>query len=544
MKADEQDDGFGFAGALTDQPLDLRLEDSLKDVLGLLGESEEEEEELEPEPQRPVPAEPEPEPPAPAPSAEPEPEPEPGPELEPEPVPVPVPAVQAGMMTPPPAVDELTSSTSVDSSPTLTSSFEREEVPPQVGTGSLAHTTSSSALSRQVTARERSLRVHIPSQWKVPTDADPQPVETVELVVQENTTGKQIVEIALRKYNDEEAPGPDATLTEDVSHYALRIGSPGAEAMHAEFPVRMLLADMGEDVAELVLRPLSKGAVGRDQKSAPKLFIQVDVEETERMGACTQTIAAPPLESFGWVLSQISKKLQQPMPEDRYEFISINYAGSEETLPMGESVETLRLGGGSSSPRGSGDPSAMPSIHSVTLRPLRMADEPDIRTSRRSAIRAPSATQAALATTDVARASMAARAEMIMMSDVVASQYKEYQVYKLPGRESRLLGIDGERVVQNAATPATSKISSLFTKAATPKRVFYIRDIKILQIDSDDSSVFHLGFADGAQVGLSYIDLPHTTQVFFLSLCDAYTTTLRLLTIGVRTLIICLAGLA
>ena len=69
--------------------------------------------------------------------------------------------------------------------------------------------------------------------------------------------------------------------------------------------------------------------------------------------------------------------------------------------------------------------------------------------------------------------------------------------------EPRLLGIDGERIVQNAATPAASKISSLFTKAATPKRVFYIRDIKILKIDEHDSSVLHLGFADGGQVSVS-----------------------------------------
>ena len=101
------------------------------------------------------------------------------------------------------------------------------------------------------------------------------------------------------------------------------------------------------------------------------------------MGACTQTIAAPPSETFGWVLSQIGKKLQQPMPEERYEFVTVNYAGEEELRCMGECVDSLRLGGGGVSP--GGDSSAIPSIHSVTLRQIRMADEPDRASSRRSA---------------------------------------------------------------------------------------------------------------------------------------------------------------
>lgn len=72
--------------------------------------------------------------------------------------------------------------------------------------------------------------------------------------------------------------------------------------------------------------------------------------------------------------------------------------------------------------------------------------------------------------------------------------------------EPRLLGIDGERIVQNSAAvgASTSKISSLFTKTATPKRVFYIRDIKILKIDEQDPSVLHLGFAEGGQVSRSH----------------------------------------
>ena len=102
---------------------------------------------------------------------------------------------------------------------------------------------------------------------------------------------------------------------------------------------------------------------------------------------------------------------------------------------MGDGLEILSVGAASST----ADPAAMPSIHSVTLRQKRLADEPDYRLSRRSGkARAPNAAQAA--TTDVARASMAARAEMIMMSDAVASQYKEYQVKSLPGRESRWIG--------------------------------------------------------------------------------------------------------
>ena len=70
--------------------------------------------------------------------------------------------------------------------------------------------------------------------------------------------------------------------------------------------------------------------------------------------------------------------------------------------------------------------------------------------------------------------------------------------------EPRLLGIDGERIVQSsaAAGASTSKISSLFTKTGTPKRVFYIRDIKILKIDEQDPSVLHLGFAEGGHVSL------------------------------------------
>lgn len=53
-----------------------------------------------------------------------------------------------------------------------------------------------------------------------------------------------------------------------------------------------------------------------------------------------------------------------------------------------------------------------------------------------------------------------------------------------------------------AAGASTSKISSLFTKTGTPKRVFYIRDIKILKIDEQDPSVLHLGFAEGGHVSL------------------------------------------
>ena len=194
-----------------------------------------------------------------------------------------------------------------------------------------------------------------------------------------------------------------------------------------EFPFQLKLSEMGEDVRELVLRPLSKG-----QAEIGSLYIQVDIEETERMGACTQTIAAPRTETFSWVLSHIGKKLQQPMPEDRYEFITSNYAGEEEAVALGECVDSLRLGGGVS-PQGR-DPAAMPSIHSVTLRQIRLADEPDRPSSRRTVMRAPSATQvAAAASTSVARASMAARAG-VMMSDIVANQYKEYQVLQLPGR--------------------------------------------------------------------------------------------------------------
>ena len=48
--------------------------------------------------------------------------------------------------------------------------------------------------------------------------------------------------------------------------------------------------------------------------------------------------------------------------------------------------------------------------------------------------------------------------------------------------------------MQNAATPSTSKISGFFTKATTQKRTFYIKDIRMLEIDSEDASVFHLGF--------------------------------------------------
>jgi hypothetical protein len=207
---------------------------------------------------------------------------------------------------------------------------------------------------------------------------------------------------------------------------------PGFDADQLQFPLQLKLSEMGDDVKDLVLRQRTMGEVGREQKS--QLYIQVEVEETDRMGACTQTIAAPPSETFGWVLSQIGKKLQQPMPEERYEFVTVNYAGEEELRCMGECVDSLRLGGGGVSP--GGDSSAIPSIHSVTLRQIRMADEPDRASSRRSAVRAPSARQfaAAASTDDVARASMVARAEMIMMSDVAASQYKEYQVYKLPGR--------------------------------------------------------------------------------------------------------------
>lgn len=418
MKDDDVDD-FGLPGSSEEHPLDLRLQDlQLQDALSLLGESSEE----EPEPLPPRQVEP-----ALRSVSELEPEPEPEREpAQPQPSPPAVPApVDQGMKPPPGVMPVAPGNTDPATTPSgrQRSTFEREIVPPQAA--SSLQSTSSSALKRQVTAKERVVRVYMPSQWKVPSEADPSPVEVIELVAQENATGRELVARALQKYNSEIAPSPDVMLSDEPGQFELRVGSPNAE--QTEFPFQLKLSELGDEVRELVLRPLGKGKV-----ASGSLYIQVDVEETERMGACTQTIAAPRSETFAWVLSQIGKKLQQPMPEDRYEFISFNYAGDEEAVAMGECVDSLRLGGGFS-PQGR-DPAAMPSIHSVTLRQIRMADEPDRPSSRRSVLRAPSATQvAAAATTSVARASMAARAG-VMMSDVVANQYKEYQVWKLPGR--------------------------------------------------------------------------------------------------------------
>lgn len=421
LMKDEDADEFGLPGSAEEHPLDLRLQDlRLQDALGLLGESSEEETEPAPLPPRQVePA------PAPAPALDPEPEPEP-PQPQPDPPAAPT-SDDKGEAPQPQVVPAASGETDAAVTPLgrqRATTFQRELVPPQAAS-SLQSTNS--ALSRQVTAKDRHLLVYMPSQWKVPSESDPCPVEIIELVAQETATGKELVARALQKYNTEVAPSPDVMLSDEPSQFELRVGSPDAEGGQMEFPFQLKLAEMGDDVRELVLRPLSKG-----KTESGSLYIQVDVEETERMGACTQTIAAPRSETFAWVLSHIGKKLQQPMPEDRYEFITFNYAGEEESLAMGECVDSLRLGGGVS-PQGR-DPAAMPSIHRVTLRQIRMADDPDRPSSRRSVLRAPSATQvAAAASTSVARASMAARAG-VMMSDVVASQYKEYQVWRLPGR--------------------------------------------------------------------------------------------------------------
>ena len=106
-------------------------------------------------------------------------------------------------------------------------------------------------------------------------------------------------------------------------------------------------------------------------------------------------------------------------------------------------------------------------------------------------------------------------------------------LYNAWNSEPRLLGIDGERIVQNSAAvgASTSKISSLFTKTGTPKRVFYIRDIKILKIDEQDPSVLHLGFAEGGQVSRAFA----CTILYFSCVVVAAQRKVSLKTVANRT---------
>jgi hypothetical protein len=85
----------------------------------------------------------------------------------------------------------------------------------------------SSALSSDVKGSSRSFHISMPSLWQPPTSEVQNPVEVIEITVQNSLTVKQLMAHALSRYNTDLAPSEDTKLDEDVQQYELH--SPAAE---------------------------------------------------------------------------------------------------------------------------------------------------------------------------------------------------------------------------------------------------------------------------------------------------------------------------
>jgi hypothetical protein len=161
----------------------------------------------------------------------------------------------------------------------------------------------------------------------------------------------------------------------------------------------------------------------------------------------------------------------------------------------------------------------MPTLYHLTMRPKRYADEP-VLPQRRPHKMPPAASlprrfsvSGSLAQTPsdtmrvcTMRGSIGLRPELILFSDLTASQHKEYHVIKLRGtsgvtREGRVLGIDRERILNllprggnGGGSVGSGLLGGIFERTTTSKPVHYIRDVQLLQVDEDDNRRFHIAY--------------------------------------------------
>ena len=188
-----------------------------------------------------------------------------------------------------------------------------------------------SALSSAIRNSSRSFRITMPSLWQAPTSNVQNPVEVIELTVQNSVTVKQLMSQALARYNTELAPSEDTKLEEDVKQYELYAsatplpspspsGPPNAGGERLESPSLGWRQEVQDILgSELVLSPVVR-THSRSRATRQKLLLQIEVEPTERIEhGTTQTVAVPPNESFCWVLAHLSKKLNLPLPEEKYQ---------------------------------------------------------------------------------------------------------------------------------------------------------------------------------------------------------------------------------
>ena len=224
-------------------------------------------------------------------------------------------------------------------------------------------------------------------------------------------------------------------IDDRVHIYELRLAHDdgGPDYEYEAFSMRQEVSDVDSTNLALVVKHDSSGTT---DSRMDRILLKIDVEQTERQSACTQTIDANASDTFGDILGQLGRKMRQKMLPDRYSFYRT--IGCEEIpIPIENLVDSVVV---ESAPMFgvTNQNSRAPTLHHVTLRPKRFADEPIISKLRPRKLPPPVSSLprrfsvSSLAPSsaggdlerDSMRDSMGLRPELILFSDLTASQHK------------------------------------------------------------------------------------------------------------------------
>ena len=357
----------------------------------------------------------------------------------------------------------------------------------------------------------RVMRISVPNEFKPTAE-----LQTFDIRCPQTTTVEHLTKMAITEYNSRNSMAP---LDANGALFEMRVAEDDGtvDDSYAALPREEELVDVMFDALVLVRRKSTarRGSV-LQSGVVQRVLLQVHVQEDQATGMKEMklTLDVASGMTFRDMLVMVGRKIGRPLPAERWFFQRFAEQGAEREShsPSTAPELSISLDAVVAATFGS-DLMTAGQFEQVQLCMKRFADEPQV--VRRKPKLPPSEVKEGEAGAETARGD---ESKMILFSDLTASQYKEYSVYKVKKgskKEERVMGIDRERIYNilprkqderssdsrmSAADTALGFVKAAFKPTLETKNPMHmIRDVREIQTDEVRDKAFRITYINNSQ---------------------------------------------